>query len=354
MAKKTDIFISHSGKDKQIVDNFIDLILQGGLGVHITNIFCTSTDGTKIKSGTDWRNSIIDALQLAKINFLIITPNYKESEVCMNEMGAGWVTSAEVIPLIVKPINYKTVGVIQEPIQIEKLLDEKSLDRVRDILQEKLSIPVSEIKSDRWTAKKKEFVIKTKTYLKDNEFKKPLDREEFEELIKEKDELETTLSNLIQEKSILESQVEELKRAKDKSEVDSIVRKYSDTTDFEVFEELTGKVDKALSSFHPIIVGIIFKSYADKDINIEALAYRVQLDEALANDFINEEMEANFGKTKKMQKLEALLDELSSFMQKDLPVEFDEQFDDEYEDAPFSIDNKLFWEDVLGQTLYFD
>lgn len=354
MAKRTDIFISHSGKDKKIVDSFIDLILQGGLGVQINKIFCTSTDGTKIKSGTDWRNSILDALKSAKINFLIITPNYKESEVCMNEMGAGWVTSAEVIPLIVEPINYKTVGVIQEPVQIEKLFDEKSLDRVRDILQEKLSIPASEIKSDRWTAKKKEFVLKTKNYLKDNEFKKPLDREEFDELIREKDELETTLTKLIEEKTELENLVEELKSAKDKSDVASIVRRYSDTSDFEDFEELTGKVVKALSSFHPIIVGIIFKTYANKDINIEALAYRVQLDEALANDFINEEMEANFGKTKKMQKLEMLLDELSAFMQKDLPAEFEEQFDDEYEDSPFSIDNKLFWEDVLAQTLYFD
>ena len=271
----------------------------------------------------------------------------------MNEMGAGWVTSAEVIPMIIEPINYKTVGVIQEPIQIEKLLDEKSLDRVRDILQEKLNIPTSEIKSDRWTAKKKEFVIKTKNYIKDNEFKKPLDRDEFDELIQEKEEFETTLTKLIEEKSELENLVEELKNVKDKSEIDSIVRKYSDTSDFEEFEALTKKLDEALTSFHPIIVGIIFKTYAYKDINIEALAYREQLDEALANDFINEDMEANFGKTRKMQKLELLLEELSSFMQKDLPSDFEEQFEQEYEDAPFSMDNKLFWEDVLGQTLYF-
>ena len=48
MTENKDIFISHSGKDKQIVDNFIDLILHGALSVPINNIFCTSTDGTKI------------------------------------------------------------------------------------------------------------------------------------------------------------------------------------------------------------------------------------------------------------------------------------------------------------------
>jgi hypothetical protein len=31
MQKNQDIFISHSGKDKPIVDDFIDLILVGGL-----------------------------------------------------------------------------------------------------------------------------------------------------------------------------------------------------------------------------------------------------------------------------------------------------------------------------------
>ncbi|WAC01585.1 TIR domain-containing protein [Lacinutrix neustonica] len=318
MTENKDIFISHSGKDKQIVDNFIDLILHGALSVPINNIFCTSTDGTKIKSGTDWRNSILDALQQAKINFLIISSNYKESEVCMNEMGAGWVASAEVIPLILEPINYKTVGVIQEPIQIEKLLDEKSLDRIKDILQETLDIPISEIKSDRWTTKKKEFVLKTKKYLKENPFPNPLDREVYDELIQENDELETTLTKLIEEKSELEDLVEELKKAKDKSEVSTIVKKYSDTTDFEEFKALTVKVNKALSGFHPIIIGIIFKTYADKDINIEALAYRVNLDEALANDYINEELEASFSRTRKMENLELLLDELSSFMKRDL------------------------------------
>lgn len=351
MSKEIQIFISHSGKDKTIVDSFIDLILQGALSVSIDKIFCTSTDGTKILSGDDWRGSILKALKTAKINFLIITPNYKESEVCMNEMGAAWVTDAKVIPLIVEPINYKTVGVIQEPIQIEKLTDEKSLDRIKDIIQNELSIPSEQIKSDRWTSKKKEFVYKLKEYLKNNAFEVPMDRIQFNTLIKEKEDLESAITSIIQEKGILEKLVEELKNAKDKSDVKKITKKYSSETEFESFEQLCSSAKKLLSDFHPIIIGIIFKTYARKDLTINWQSYKEQIDDALANDYINEELEADFSTTAKMKKIELALEEISTFLSKSLTEEFHEKYEEEY-NAPISLTNKLFWEEVLDLTIY--
>src|SRR5260221_4510442 len=92
------VFISHASKDKEIVDAFIDDLLVNVLAIKITDVFCTSTDGTKILSGEDWRNQIQENLKGAKITFLIITPNYKESEICLNEMGAAWGLSGKTIP----------------------------------------------------------------------------------------------------------------------------------------------------------------------------------------------------------------------------------------------------------------
>jgi len=351
MPKEIKIFISHSGKDKPIIDDFIDLILHGALSVSIDKIFCTSTDGTKITSGDDWRASILEALKTAKINFLIITPNYKESEICMNEMGAVWVTDARVIPLIVEPINYKTVGIIQEPIQIEKLIDEKSLDRIKDIIQKELSIPIEQIKSDRWTTKKKEFVYKLKEYLKNNSFDTPMDRNEFTTLLKEKEDLESAITNIIQEKVALENLVDELKKAKDKSDVKKITKKYSNETEFEEFEQLCQSTKKILESFHPIIIGIIFKTYAGKDLTINWQSYKEPIDEALANDYIIEELEADFNTTPKMKKIQQALEKISSFLSKTLSEEFHEQYEQEFE-APISLSNKLFWEEVLDLTIY--
>jgi hypothetical protein len=353
MNKKKDVFISHSSKDKTIADNFIDLILHGALSIPIDKIFCTSTDGTKIKSGTDWRDSILTALKEAQLNFLLITPNYKESEVCMNEMGAAWVAAPNVIPLIVEPINYKSVGVIQEPVQFENLLDEKSLDRIKDLVQETLDIPNKLIKSDRWTAKKKEFVLKTKTYLKNNSFVTPMDREKFDELLKENDDLETTLSRIIEEKAELQKLVEELKKAKNKEEVNSIVKQYSDTSQFDEFEELGQKLHNALNEFHPIIIGIIFKTYSSKEITIRSQVHSDEIDEALANDYINDELDANFSTTLKMSKISDILDELNAFIKQDLSEEFLERYEANYE-APMMLSSKLFWEEVLELKIYFN
>lgn len=164
------IFVSHASKDEAIAKAFVDLILHGSLSVPINEIYCISADGTKIKSGDDWRTSIKSAIREVKINFLLITSNYKNSEVCLNEMGAAWVSDAKVIPLIIDPITYKTVGIIQETNQIEKLLDEMSLDRIKDVIQEELHIDNLQLRSDRWTAKKKEFLERVNHYLETNPF----------------------------------------------------------------------------------------------------------------------------------------------------------------------------------------
>lgn len=346
------IFISHATKDKEIIDAFVDIILHGALSVPIDKIFCVSTDGTKIKSGADWRDSINESLLSAKVNFLLITPNYKESEVCLNEMGAAWVTSATVLPLIIDPINYKTVGVIQEPNQIEKLLDEKSLDRIKDIVQEKLEIPTALIKSDRWTAKKKEFIIRVKKHLHATPFEIPMDRDTFNDLIKEKADLEATVNSLIEEKSELQSLVSELKKAKDKTEVAAIIKKKNPSSQFEDFEELCNIVKKRLAQNDSIINGIIFKSYSRKEVTIKWEGNRDEIDEALANDFIDEDLDVKWETTKEMRKIREALDEVSKFLENNLKDDFYDSYDENF-DAPMEISNKKFWEEVFEATISF-
>lgn len=347
------IFISHATKDKEIIDAFVDIILHGALSVPIDKIFCISTDGTKIKSGSDWRDSINESLMSAKVNFLIISPNYKESEVCLNEMGAAWVTSATVLPLIIDPINYKTVGVIQEPNQIEKLLDEKSLDRIKDVVQEKLEIPSALIKSDRWTAKKKEFILRVKKYISTTPFEVPINRDTFNELIKEKADLESTVNNLIEEKAKLESLISDLKKAKDKTEVAAIIKKKNPSTQFQDFEELCSIVKKRLAQNDSIINGIIFKSYSGKEVTIKWENNNDEIDEALANDFIDRDLDVKWETTKEMRKIREALDEVSKFLRKNLKSDFYESYEAAF-DAPMEISNKKFWEEVFQASISFN
>lgn len=346
------VFISHATKDKEIIDAFVDVILVGALSVTVDKIFCVSTDGMKIKSGEDWRNSINESLKSAKINFLIITPNYKESEVCMNEMGAAWVTSAKVIPLIVDPINYKSVGVIQEPNQIEKLIDENSLDRIKDTVQEVLQIPIEQIKSDRWTVKKREFLSRVKKHINANPFSTPMDRMAFEKLEKENKEINQTMDSLVEEKTSLEKLVEDLKKAKDKDEVIKVIKKHKPNSDFDDFEVAVRMVKKHLLNFKPIIRGIIFKEFTGKDIKINWEQYRDEIDEAVAEDFITEDFVADWKTTEEMAQVYNSLSDIREILERRLEEEFHARFADEY-NAPMKIDNKKFWEEVFTATIFF-
>jgi hypothetical protein len=344
------IFISHAVKDKVIADAFVDLILQGALSVPINEIFCVSTDGTKIKSGDDWRDSIKSNILSAKINFLIISPNYKESEVCLNEMGAAWMTDSIVLPLILTPINYKTVGVIQEPLQIEKLLDENSLDRIKDIVQEVLEINSTLIKSDRWTVKKKEFLIRVKKHIVENPFETPIDRLTFKQLEKDKAELEETIINLIQEKSTLEDLVEELKKAKDRTEVESIIKSRINTSQFDEFIQLAESVKKLLNRQSSIMNGIIFKNYSGKNLNIGWEGNRRELDEAIANDYIDEDLDIKWDSTKEMRNIYSALEKVTRFMNSKIEEDFFTLFEEDFE-CNFEIKNKKFWEEVFAVSI---
>ena len=64
-AKK--IFISHSSKDKDVMEKFIDYILQLGIGLNPEDIFCTSIEEMGIKNGEDIRRHIRDNVQSADL-----------------------------------------------------------------------------------------------------------------------------------------------------------------------------------------------------------------------------------------------------------------------------------------------
>jgi hypothetical protein len=266
------IFISHATKDKYITDAFIDLILDIGLSVDVVqDVFCTSYDGTKIKTGSDWRESIKEAILNAKIVFLFISPYYKESEVCQNEMGASWVLNSNTIPFIIDPISYETIGVLTEVKQIAKLLDEKALDEIKDKLVQDLELSTLSISSARWTTKKKEFIIKCKKYLEkeENFYPTPLSRDELEKLRMDNKEFETIIGEQLEENEKLKQKVEALKKAKDKAAVIAIEKSFKEYDVFEEFEAKTREVAKLLNQNAGIVNGVIFNDYTRKDLTIE-------------------------------------------------------------------------------------
>jgi hypothetical protein len=126
------IFISHSSKDIWLVTPFIERILNLGLGIPRSKIFYTSEKDTGIKSGQDFRKVIAKKIIGSKAVIQIITENYKQSEICMNEMGAAWVISNNIIPFIFPPIRFENVGFIHNTTQLLKLDNEADLYKFQD------------------------------------------------------------------------------------------------------------------------------------------------------------------------------------------------------------------------------
>lgn len=131
MEEKT-IFISHSSKDVWLVTPFIEKILNLGLELPRDKIFYTSEKDTGIRSGQDFKKVIFENLQGAKAVIQIITENYKQSEICLNEMGAAWVLSDNVIPFIMHPVRFDTVGFIHNTTQLLRINQEEDLYQFQD------------------------------------------------------------------------------------------------------------------------------------------------------------------------------------------------------------------------------
>lgn len=110
LTKDKKIFISHSSKDKVFVEKFIDYILQLGIGIEAEDIFCTSIEEMGVKNGEDIRKHIQTNIRNADYAFLLISKNYKASEICINEMGAVWAYDANVRLYLLPDVDFDEIG----------------------------------------------------------------------------------------------------------------------------------------------------------------------------------------------------------------------------------------------------
>ena len=149
------IFISHSSKDRDIVEKFVDHILLLGIGLSTEDVFCTSIEDLAIRNGEDIRNHIHANIQNADFSILLISNNYKNSEICMNEMGAVWAYNNNVRYYLLPDSNFDTIGWLCNPNQAEKLFDSIALDALKMELSTYYSL---EDKGTAWSRQRETFL----------------------------------------------------------------------------------------------------------------------------------------------------------------------------------------------------
>lgn len=135
------IFISHSSRDKDIMEKFTDFILQLGIGLSHEDIFCTSIEEMGIKNGEDIRRHIKENVQVSDFSFLMISKHYKESEICLNEMGAVWATDNHVRYYLLPDVDFNEIGWLCNTNKADKLGDSIVLDALEEELTNFYELP---------------------------------------------------------------------------------------------------------------------------------------------------------------------------------------------------------------------
>lgn len=135
------IFISHSSQDREVVVRFVDNILQLGVGLSSADIFCTSIEDMGIKNGEDIREHIRNNVLSADFSFLMISKNYKESEICLNEMGAVWASRNNVRYYLLPGVDFKEIGWLCDVKKAEQLNDSVVLDNLEGELTSYYDLP---------------------------------------------------------------------------------------------------------------------------------------------------------------------------------------------------------------------
>lgn len=127
----SDLFISHSTKNKELVMHLLEL-LQTGMRIGNDRIYCTSLSNT-LPTGQDFIEQIKTHIQTSTMVIALITPEYLRSHFCMMELGAAWIQSAYLCPILAGNLTEKALdGTPLKSIQVRNLANEDDLYAIYD------------------------------------------------------------------------------------------------------------------------------------------------------------------------------------------------------------------------------
>lgn len=176
------LFISHSSEDKEVVSLFVDKLLIAGCGISQDDIFYTSSEDTGVNNGDDIPSAIKDSITDSAIFFMMVSDNYKKSEVCLNEMGAAWILDdVRKCILLLPNIGFDKIGWLMSLRKGTNITNDQGLDAICDILKESLKL---NIKTATWNKNKQEFLkeVSAMTTNVDSQIGKPDNIEDDEDL----------------------------------------------------------------------------------------------------------------------------------------------------------------------------
>ena len=158
------IFISHSSKDTEFVKAFVDLLISIGINKS-AQLFCSSYPPFGVKLN----DNIFDTLRQQYNEYRLymiymLSDNYYQSPVSLNEMGAGWVLQYEGQCITLPGFEVKNVKGCVDNNKIALVADATDfslrLNDFKDNILRIMELPA--IENNLWEQKRDEFINKVR------------------------------------------------------------------------------------------------------------------------------------------------------------------------------------------------
>jgi hypothetical protein len=235
------VFVSHAVKDKELAHEIVSL-MEEGMGVPEGEIFCSSLQGYGIPSGQNFVTYIKKQMLEPKMVILLLTPAYFESKFCVSELGAAWIKSHSIFPIIVPPLTYGDVKDVLLGTQVAKIDDDIKYNELRESLVSSIGFNPKTI--TKWDVKRRAFLKAIKPMVKRTPGPSLVSSEELKKKDEQINEARTELDALESENRELRAQLKETEALKDKAAVKSVSKKYGRADVSRQFDELVRDVKK--------------------------------------------------------------------------------------------------------------
>ena len=110
-AKTPLVFISHSSKDIAFVEALVELL--EGIGLDKKTLFCSSIPGYGIGLSKDIYEALLTLFNECELYVLFVhSPNFYNSYVSLNEMGAAWALKAKYCSILTSDMEFSAMTAV--------------------------------------------------------------------------------------------------------------------------------------------------------------------------------------------------------------------------------------------------
>jgi hypothetical protein len=171
------IFVSHSSRDRDLVRLFVRA-LEESLVLPDKAIRCSSLPGYRLRAGGQSSDILRAEIAEAKVIIGILTPDSLESGWVMFELGAGWGTKKNVVPVIAG-VEYDDLPGPLKEINATDAADRGELEQMLEEISHASGIP--ERGRGRNSETLDELVEEAESYFEDEEEEDEEDKDDDEE-----------------------------------------------------------------------------------------------------------------------------------------------------------------------------